>query len=249
MRSGDIPGSRRQASKRDDGHHHADPEHALAAAIDPPRPLVERLNRALDEVEVAGLAVDPATDGLDLLLHAPTVDADGRPDTDPRKVLRLLGVATLRVLLMEETRDGHVVVPLPRLDALEAVLRTCSWAGTMCGGRYVDDPEDVDHWPDRVSLELALGRGQGRHRLWWFADCLADRAVGPVARRWEGHATFDRLVLLDADGDVTDLESFLQGRARWWDALLQAGDGVPAEDGDRDVPAWRPWAGRVLPRH
>lgn len=228
-------------------HDHADPSAVLAEAIEATPSLRARLDAALDEVEVAGLAVDPATDGLDLLLHAPTIGADGSLDPDPRRVLRLLGVATLRLLLLEETPDGPALVGLPRLEALEAVLRTCTWAGTMCGGRYVDDPHDIDHWPATSSLDLRLGRGEGRHRLWWFADCVADGPQGPTVRRWEGHATFDRLVVVDAEGVVVGIEGFLDGRRRWWQALLE-GPGAPAGPAP-DVPAWRPWAGRVLPRH
>lgn len=239
---------RRRAPEDHRGHHHADPDAAVAAALEPSAALARRLDHAFDEVEVAAVTVDPGTEGLDLLLHAPSPGRDDVTDPDPRRVLRLLGVHTLRLLVAEESARGARILPVPTLDALEALLARCTWGGTMCGGRYLDDPGDTDHWPAVPSLELTLGRGVGLHRLWWFADCTMDGGSGPADLHWEGHATFDRLVVLDAHGAVVEMEDFLDGRARWWQSLLgpaQPTGGMAREE----IPAWRPWAGRVLPRH
>jgi hypothetical protein len=102
------------------------------------------------------------------------------------------------------------VLPLDA-DGLREVLRR-NGGTPVYGWEFVDDSDPTwAHWRQRLSLDLALG-GAGGHHLTLFQDLQGKAHLD--LRVW-----FADLSVLDSTGAGMDLDEFIAGGVRWWDAM------------------------------
>jgi hypothetical protein len=147
-----------------------------------------------------------------VLLTVLSRDEDGSETADPRRTLRLRGCSRLVASYRAGTWDDDAAGVLPLdLDGLREVLHR-NGGTPVYGWEFVDsDDRSWPRWRQRLSLDLALG-GVGGHHLTLFQD-LQGRAHLDL-RVW-----FSELGVLDGAGRRLDVDDFIAGGRRWWDAM------------------------------
>ena len=149
---------------------------------------------------------------MDVLLTVLSRDEDGAETADPRRTLRLSGVSRLVVSYRAGTWDDADAAVLPLdADGLRELLRR-NGGMPIYGWEFVDSDDRT--WPDwrrRLSLDVALA-GTGGHHLTLFQDLQGKAHLD--FRAW-----FTDLSVLDGVGGRLDLDAFIAGGVRWWDAM------------------------------
>lgn len=173
---------------------------------------IDGLGVALNEADWHDLTIDEPTATVDVLLTVLSRDETGAETSDPRRTLRLIGVSRLVVSYRAGRWDDPkaAVVPLDA-DGLRDLLRR-SGGTPIYGWAFVDnDDRTWPEWRRRLSLDLALG-GAGGHHLTLFQDLQGKAHLD--FRVW-----FTDLSVLDGAGARLDLDAFIAGGVRWWDAM------------------------------
>lgn len=202
------------------------------------------LEVALNEADVLGIRLEPQGRWCDLLLHVLALPEAGPIDPDPRRILRLLSPTDVRVLLRKDRPDGYgAAIPLGDLNDVESFFESLSWAGSMYGWKFFDEPALTADWPRNPSLAIKLRSQPAEHSLFWFNECGRDEQQDKVSYCIEGLVRFDDLQVLDADGRGLSLEAFIADGHRWWEALHCGDDRLSVEAQHRaqgGAQTWRP---------
>jgi hypothetical protein len=180
---------------------------------------VDGLDVALNEADWHDLSVEGDT--VSALLTVLARDEDGDEVADPRRTLRMSGCARLAASYRPVRAEEPISDPLPLdLAGLRDVLLR-SGGTPIYGWEFVDAP--VPGWlrAEKVSLDEQLG-GAGGHDLTLFQD-LQGKAILDL-RVW-----FSDLSVLDGSGRPLELDAFIAGGVRWWDAMYagQRSDRAP----------------------
>lgn len=207
---------------------------------DPPTPL----EVALNEADVLGLRLDQNGRWCDLLVEVRALPETGPIDRDPRRVLRLLTPATVKVLLRRD-KAGHLgpVVPLRDIDEVEVFFSSLAWTGSMYGWSFFDDPALTADWSVNPSLTIDLRDEAGTRTLYWFNECGREEQHGKVAYCIEGLVSFEDLQVLDANDQEQPLEEFIADGVRWWRAFYDGDERLSPEaqrEAQRRALTWRP---------
>jgi hypothetical protein len=149
---------------------------------------------------------------VDVLLTVLSRDDGGAETTDPRRTLRLSGVSRLVASYRAGSWDDAEAAVLPLDgDGLRELLRR-NGGMPIYGWEFVDNDDRT--WPDwrrRLSLDVSLA-GTGGHHLTLFQDLQGKAHLD--FRAW-----FTDLSVLDGTGGRLDLDAFIAGGMRWWEAM------------------------------
>lgn len=170
----------------------------------------EGLNIALNEATLLGLEHDPsrwAANGTFAVLSLPE---SGEVPTDRRIQVLFVNVGRVAATLTEPDQPGAVPVQLEQL--LDVVQ---SFGGRAIYGEFFDI-KDNPLQPSGAgkSLDIEFEDGSRAHSINLFQD---DGQEG--GRRIDICIWFEGLALLTPDGNEVDLEEFVAGGRRWWDAF------------------------------
>jgi hypothetical protein len=158
------------------------------------------------------VTLDEAGSSVDVLLTVLSRDDAGAEVDDPRRTLRLTGVSRLVASCRAGRWDDPTAAALPMdVEGLRELLRR-SGGTPVYGWQFVDDHDRT--WPDwrqRLSLDVVLS-GPGGHHLTLFQDLQGKAHLD--FRVW-----FTDLSVLDGAGGRLDLDAFIAGGVRWWDAM------------------------------
>jgi hypothetical protein len=138
-------------------------------------------------------------------------DVDGHETDDPRRTLRLSGVSRIAASYRAGTWDDAAapVIPLD-LEGLDRLLRRHG-GGPVYGWEFVDTGRSARAWEHRLSLDLTL-TGRGGHHLTLFQD------LGGV-HHLDLRVWFADVSVLDGAGHRIELDEFIAGGRRWWEAM------------------------------
>jgi hypothetical protein len=172
---------------------------------------VEGLGVALNEADWHDLTVDEPAATVDVLLTVLARDEAGAEIADPRRTLRLTGCSRLAASYRGGRWDDPAapVIPLD-LEGLDRLLRRHG-GGPVYGWEFVDAERGSRDWERRLSLEVSMA-GPGGHSLLLFQD------LGGV-HHLDLCVWFADLSVLDGSGRRLDLDAFIAGGVRWWDAM------------------------------
>jgi hypothetical protein len=96
---------------------------------------------ALNEAEVVGLRIASSDSACELLLHVCAQPEQEAKDSDPRRVLRLLGATRIRLLLREDRQDGYgPAMAFADLDDVELFFASLGGWDAMYGREFLDRP-------------------------------------------------------------------------------------------------------------
>lgn len=173
---------------------------------------VDGLGVALNEASWHDVTVDAAGATVDALLTVLTRDESGAEAADPRRTLRLSGVSRLVASFRAGTWDDADAEVLPLdADGLRDLMRR-NGGTPVYGWEFIDaDDRSWPRWRQRLSLDLRLD-GSGGHHLTLFQDIQGKAHLD--FRAW-----FSELSVLDSAGERLDLDEFIAGGVRWWDAM------------------------------
>ena len=173
---------------------------------------VDGLGIALNEASWHDLSIDQPARSVSALMTVLARDAAGAEALDPRRTLRFTGVSRVVASYRAGPWDDAAAPALPLdADGLHELLRR-SGGTPVYGWEFVD--ADDRSWPDwrtRLSLDLTLG-GPGGHHVTLFQDLQGKAHLD--LRAW-----FSDLAVLDGNGSGLDLDEFIAGGVRWWDAM------------------------------
>ncbi len=99
------------------------------------------------------------------------------------------------------------------LEGLDRLLRRHG-GGPVYGWEFVDSPRserEFRSWERRLSLDLSMS-GPGGHHLTLFQD------LGGV-HHLDVRVWFEDVSVLDGSGRGLDLDVFIAGGVRWWEAM------------------------------
>jgi hypothetical protein len=167
----------------------------------------EGLNIALNEATLLGLEVDPSrrlAGGTFVVLSLPE---SGELPTDSRVQVLFVNVGRVAATLTDPDQPGAVPIPIEQL--LDAVQ---SFGGRAIYGWEFFDIRDNPLQPCGAakSLDIEFEGGSKAHSINLFQD---------DGRRLDVCIWFEGLALLTPDGNEVDLEEFIAGGRRWWDAF------------------------------
>lgn len=176
------------------------------------------LNVALNESRLLSVQVDRATRRAMMWFEVLTLPEDGPPPADAVVALVARGVTRVAASLREGRWDDREANITPvTIDRLDSVVR--EFGGSAIYGWDFVDPPDTSwaHWRERLSLDEVLSTETAGHVLDLFQEgSTANRHLD--LRLW-----FAELSAVDRHGQEIELERFVAGGVRWWDALY-AGD-------------------------
>jgi hypothetical protein len=186
--------------------------------------------------------MDPAGAVVDVLLTVLSRDESGSETSDPRRTLRLGGVSRVAASYRAGSWDDPHASVLPLDPEGLARLLSRHGGGPVYGWEFVDVSRGFREWEHRLSLDVSLP-GAGGHHLTLFQD------LGGVLhldlRVW-----FADISVLDGRGRRLDLDAFIAGGRRWWDAMY-AGErsdlapSIVATAAERPSRRWRTWFRRT----
>ena len=175
---------------------------------------IQGLGVALNEADWHDLTIDEPAASVDVLLTVLARDEAGDEVPDPRRTLRLTGCSRLAASYRAGTWDDPAA-PVIALDVegLDRLLRRHG-GGPVYGWEFVDSARS-EHgfrgWEHRLSLDLVMP-GRGGHSLSLFQD------LGGV-HHLDLMVWFADVSVLDGAGDRLDLDAFIEGGRRWWEAM------------------------------
>lgn len=197
------------------------------------------LEAALNEAEVVGLRIASSDSACELLLHVCAQPELGAKDSDPRRVLRLLGTTRIRVLLREDRQDGYgPAMAFADLDDVESFFASLGGWDAMYGWEFLDRPSRTGDWPTEPSLTVDVRPGPSPHSMFWFTECWRPDEDGRYCI--EGTVDFDDLEVTRADGSREPVEEFVAAGQRWWDVLFgRLGNPPQVQVTPAQAPSWR----------
>ena len=172
---------------------------------------IEGLGVALNEADWHDLTVDAGASTVAVLLTVLSRDESGAETADPRRTLRLTGCSRLAASYRGGTWDDPAapVIPLD-VEGLGRLLRRHG-GGPVYGWEFVDTERGFRRWEERLSLDLVMG-GRGGHTLSLFQD------LGGV-HHLDLMVWFEEVSVVDGGGHGLDLDAFIAGGRRWWEAM------------------------------
>jgi hypothetical protein len=146
-----------------------------------------------------------------VLLTVLTRDRHGREPDDPRRTLRLSGLARVVGSLRAGPWDdpSAEVVPLDLAGLREALRRRGGCP--IYGWEFVDAEGAYHGWQDKLSLDWPCA-GPGGHHLTLFQ--VVGDSYHLDLRIW-----FAGLSVVDGAGAPIALDEFIEDGVRWWDAM------------------------------
>jgi hypothetical protein len=176
------------------------------------------LNVALNESRLLSVQVDRAARSATVWCEVLTLPEDGPESADAVVVLRVRGVTRVAASLREGWwNDKDAAVTPVTLDRLDAVVRDFG-GSAIYGWEFIDPPEESwADWRGRLSLDEVFSTDAAGHVLELFQEGTT------VARHLDLRLWFADLGVTDRHGQSIELEHFVAGGMRWWDALY-AGD-------------------------
>lgn len=173
------------------------------------------LGVALNEARWAAARIVAPEARVDLGFVALTLPEEGPEPEDARRIIRLTGVSRVAVSYRDGRWDDSSAPVLPvEADQLDRLLEEFGQLPVF-GWEFVDaGDEQFARWRDRLSLDVSCA-GLGSHTFDVFQD-------GP-SRILDFRAWFEDLEVLDVEGRQIELDEFIAGGVRWWDAMY-AGD-------------------------
>jgi hypothetical protein len=210
--------------------------------------IVSGINLALHEAHVSGLRMREDLSAVELLVLVQTLPEEGPIDPDGRRVVVLAAPSRIRILLRRDRRGEPRYGPaLPLHDVSEVgqfFISHLTWADAMYGWPFLDGAEHAsDEWPEPVSLDLELPRGDDDHSLYWFAECGRNTGDEVLSYFIQGIVWFGSIEVLRANGHEVALDDFGAGARRWWSAFRDRDDRVnpAAQHAAQEGPVWQPW--------
>lgn len=176
------------------------------------------LNVALSESRLLSVQVNRVSRSATVWFEVLTLPEDGSAPADITVALVVSGVTRVAVSLREGRWDDEkAIVTVVTLDQLDAVVREFG-GSAIYGWEFIDPPEESwANWQGRLSLDDVLSEETADHVLDLFQEgATMDRHLD--LRLW-----FTGLGVVDRRGQKIELEQFVAGGVRWWDALY-AGD-------------------------
>lgn len=188
------------------------------------------LGVALNEASLVDLEVHRDRATVVCMLEVLTLPVQGPEPEDRTVALLLRPVGRLAASLrLGRWDDDAAPVASFGIDDLGSVVR--SFGGQPIYGWEFIDPSDTSwpSWRDRLSLDerLAANAGDG-HVIELFQESL-----GGPPRHLDLRIWFDTLHVVRRDGTELQLDEFIAGGLRWWEAM-RAGD--PRTQGHGIVP-------------
>lgn len=176
------------------------------------------LNVALNESRLLSVQVDRAVRSAMVWFEVLTLPEDGPRPADTVVALAVRGVTRVAASLREGRWDnGEAAVTPMTLDRLDAVVREFG-GSAIYGWDFIDPPDESwAHWRERLSLDEVLSMEAADHVL----DLFQEGAT--VSRHLDLRLWFTEMSVVDRHGQEIELEQFVAGGVRWWDALY-AGD-------------------------
>lgn len=174
------------------------------------------LDVAINEADLSALRINERTGEVHLLFVVLTLPENGPEPDDRRRVLALSGCSRLVATLREAGRRGQERIAALRLGALPGAVRDFG-SQPVSGWEFFDLEPVVSEAP--VSLELDMNRGRGDHSIDLVLSDAFDRH-----HRLDFRIEFDELSVFDGDEQQVELDDFVAGGRRWWQALR---DGDP----------------------
>lgn len=169
------------------------------------------LNVALSEATLDSVTVDQPAKLASIVISVPMLG-----DDETLVTIRLLVVSRIAVSLRLGPWNDLLakVVPIT-LDDLSAVVQTFG-TQPVYGDRFVDVPsaEGFGRWSDRLSLDHWLLQDLGTHTLALFQESSLPE------RHLDMQVWFEDLAIFDAEGKGIPLDTFIDVREKWWDALF-----------------------------
>src|SRR4051794_30089936 len=155
--------------------------------------------------------MDEAAATVEVFLTVLARDEDGVEPADPRRTLRLTGVARIAGSLRAGWWDDPDAAVLP-LDpeGLREVLRRRGGC-PIYGWKFVDTNDSFDRWRDRLSFDWRYP-GAGGHHLSLF------QAMGD-SHHLDLRVWFAELSVVDGAGAPVSLDDFIASGRRWWEAM------------------------------
>ena len=197
---------------------------------------VDGLGVALNEASWHDLQLDAASASVSALMTVLSRDRDGFEASDPRRTLRFTGVSRVVASYRPGRGDDASAAALPlEPDGLRELLRRNGGTPVYGWGFIDSDDPSWPGWRTRLSLDLLLG-GPGGHHVTLFQDLQGKAHLD--LRAW-----FSDVTVFDGQGTGVDLDEFIAGGVRWWDAMY-AGErsdlapGIVALRPEESKPRW-----------
>jgi hypothetical protein len=170
---------------------------------------------ALNEATVLGAEVDTTRRLVAVTFSVLTLPPDGPSPEDSRVQFVFENVGRVAISLRNgQWNDAHAKVERVELSQLSEVVE--SFKSEIYGWQYFDQEEEFQNWKDRLSLDHIFAEGGRSHSITLFQErfCEVDRHLD--IRIW-----FDTVELRNASGDVLDMDKFIAGGERWWEAMYR----------------------------
>jgi hypothetical protein len=170
------------------------------------------LGVALNEATLFGVEVDAKRRVAALTFSVLALPDTGPPPDDSRIQFLLTPVGRVIASLRHGRWDNPTAPVEPfELDGMLSVVQ--SFGGLpIYGWEFIDTPlQNVDGYPDRLSLDVVLGEDGMSHSLRVFQD-TSERFLN--VQIW-----FDDLLIRDPKGASISPDEFIAAGVRWWDGL------------------------------
>jgi hypothetical protein len=170
------------------------------------------LGVALNEATLLGAEIDIDRRLAGITLSVLTLPLEGPPPLDSRIQMLLSPVGRVAASLRNGLwNDPNAKVVRFEIDQLLEVVE--GFKEPIYGWKFFDVEDDFEEWKDRLSFDRCLGEGGRCHSLSLFQEG-ADRHLDLCI--W-----FDDMEIRDASGRVLQLNEFIAGGERWWNAMSE----------------------------
>jgi hypothetical protein len=167
----------------------------------------EGLNIALNEAILLGLEVDASRRLGGGTLEVLSLPESGEPPTDRRVQVLFVNVGRVAAILIDP--DQPSAVPIQTEQLLETVQSF--GGGAIYGWEFVDITDNPLLPPGAgKSLDVEFAGGSKAHSINLFQE---------GRRKLDVCIWFEGLAIRTPDGNEVDVEEFIAGGRRWWDAF------------------------------